>query len=363
MKDIVILDAVRTPIGKYRGALSHLSAVDLGVITSEALLNRHSSIKSDISQSIFGAVLTSGLGQNIARQISVKSGISVEVPAFTVNEVCGSGMKAILLARQSLALDEATVVLAGGVESMSNAETMQIDGLTDAFENIPMGVTVERLVKEFNISREAMDAFALDSHDKALKADFSSEIVPVEEVTADQAPRSGSSLEKLASLSPVFSENGTITAATATPVNDGATALLITSREYAEKYDLPYLAIIKDAVEVAVEPSRMAISPIKAISQLLEKTNLSIADIDCFEINEAFAASSIIIEQELGLDHKKVNVKGGAIALGHPLGMSAARITGSLAHQLYDKDLKYGVASLCIGGGLGLAMLLENPNA
>ncbi|MFV0555625.1 MAG: thiolase family protein [Lactovum sp.] len=361
MKDIVIIDSLRTAIGKYKGSLSSFSSVELGVFTVKALLERYPQVKSDISELIFGSVLTTGQGQNIARQISIQSGLSFEIPAFTVNEVCGSGLKSILLARQAIALEEAELVIAGGCESMSHAEYMHQDGLTDAFENIPMGLTVERLVKEFSISRTAQDQFALNSHEKALAADFSSEIISIQDFKVDEGPRANSSLEKLASLKTVFlEEGGTITAANASSVNDGASAVLLASKEYADSHQIPYLAIIKDVVEIAVEPKNMGISPIKAIRQLLDKNHLSISDIDLFEINEAFAGSSLIIEQELGLPSEKVNVKGGAIALGHPIGMSGSRLAGTLAHQLQENHLHYGIASLCIGGGLGLAILLEN---
>ncbi|MDR0298990.1 MAG: thiolase family protein [Streptococcaceae bacterium] len=363
MKDIVILDALRTPIGKYKGALSHLSSAELATAASKALLERNSTIKPDIAQTIFGSVLTAGQGQNIARQISIKSGLSVEVPAFTVNEVCGSGLKAVLLARQAIALDEADVILAGGTESMSNAETMQQDGLADAFEDIPMGLTVERLNTEFAITRDAQDKLALESHQKALNSDFSTEMIAIGELTYDEGPRADSNLEKLAKLRTVFTESGTITAGNASSVNDGAAALLLSSRDYADQHNLNYLTVIKDAVEIAVDPARMGVSPVKAITELLAKANLSKNQIDRFEINESFAGSSLIIEQELGLNHDKVNMKGGAIALGHPLGASGARLLVTLSHQLVDNHERYGIASLCIGGGLGLAVLLENPHA
>lgn len=363
MKDVIILDALRTPFGKYNGSLSNLSSVELATAVSKALIERHAAVKSDINEAIFGSVLTAGLGQNIARQISIKSGLSDEVPAFTINEVCGSGLKAVLLARQSIALDEAKIVLAGGTESMSNAETMQIDGLTDAFFDIPMGETVEALNQEFGITREAQDQLALESHQKALQSDFSTEIIPVGDLLkADEGPRADSNLEKLSKLRTVFAEDGTITAGNASSVNDGAAALLLASREYADERHLDYLAVIKESVEIATAPERMGVSPVAAITQLLEKADLTKDQIDRFEINESFAGSSLIIEQELGLDRAKVNVKGGAIAIGHPLGASGARLLVTLSHQLVDNNEKYGIASLCIGGGLGIAVLLENPH-
>ncbi|GAB2025755.1 hypothetical protein OfM1_18270 [Lactovum odontotermitis] len=362
MKDVIILDALRTPFGKYNGSLSNLSSVELATAVSKALIERHAAVKSDINEAIFGSVLTAGLGQNIARQISIKSGLSDEVPAFTINEVCGSGLKAVLLARQSIALDEAKIVLAGGTESMSNAETMQIDGLTDAFFDIPMGETVEKLNQEFGITRAAQDQLALESHQKALQSDFSTEIIPLGDLKADEGPRADSNLEKLSKLRTVFAEDGTITAGNASSVNDGAAALLLASREYADERHLDYLAVIKESVEIATAPERMGVSPVTAITQLLEKVNLSKEQIDRFEINESFAGSSLIIEQELGLERAKVNVKGGAIAIGHPLGASGARLLVTLSHQLVDNNEHYGIASLCIGGGLGIAVLLENPH-
>ncbi|MDR2975912.1 MAG: thiolase family protein [Streptococcaceae bacterium] len=362
MKDIVILDALRTPIGKYKGSLSNLTSVELAAAVSKALIERNAAVKSDITEAIFGSVLTAGQGQNIARQISIQSGLSFNVPAFTVNEVCGSGLKAVLLARQSIALDEAKIVLAGGTESMSNAETMQIDGLTDAFENIPMGLTVEKLVAEYGITREAQDQLAYESHQKALNSDFSTEIIPVNGLGADEGPRPDSTLEKLAKLRTVFDEDGTITAGNASSVNDGAAAMLLSSREYADQHTLDYLAVIKNSVEIAVSPEKMGVSPVEAITQLLDMSGLEKEQIDRFEINESFAGSSLIIEQELKLDHSKVNVKGGAIAIGHPLGATGARLLVTLSHQLVDNNEQYGIAGLCIGGGLGIAVLLENPH-
>ncbi|MDR0298265.1 MAG: thiolase family protein [Streptococcaceae bacterium] len=357
MNEIVILDTIRTPFGKYKGSLAALSAVDLGVDTVKTLLTRNPGTRPD--SVIFGNVLSAGLGQNIARQISIHAGLAPDIPAFTVNEVCGSSLKAIQLARQALLANDAEVILAGGTESMTNAETMHIDGLTDAFENVLMGVTVERLAAEYGITREAQELFAIESHRRAAHTDFAAELTqnsPLETIRT-------STPEKMASLAPVFAENGTITAGTASPVNDGASAMLLSTRAYAQKHGLRSLAVLRDVVEVGVEPARMGISPIKAIQKLSKKTGVTLAEIDRFEINEAFAASSLIINQELGLNAQKVNRQGGALALGHPLGATGARLIGTLAHQLYTSHERLGIASLCIGGGLGLAALLENPNA
>lgn len=365
MKSVVILDAVRTPFGKYKGQFANISSVDLGVIALSALMKRNSKFVSttDVDQIIFGSVLQGGNGQNIARQIGVKAGLPVEVPAFTINEVCGSGLKAALLAKQAIALGEAEFIIAGGTENMSQAQTMQRDGLADAFEDVPMGLTVERLATEFDISREMQDAFALRSHQNAAKADFRSEIIPVNGNTTLESIRSDTSLEKLSTLKSAFSENGSITPGNASSVNDGASAILLCSQSYADMQHIPYIAIIRESVEIGIEPSRMGVSPVKAIHQLLEKSGLTLEQIDRFEINESFAASSLIIERELNLDASKVNVKGGAIALGHPLGATGARLITTLSHQLCEEHLHYGIASLCIGGGLGLAVLIENPAA
>ncbi|MDR0199990.1 MAG: thiolase family protein [Streptococcaceae bacterium] len=359
MTNVVIVDAVRTPFGKFKGSLSNLTARDLGILALSSLIKRvPATLQAD--EVIFGNVLSAGLGQNIARQISIGAGLSVEVPAFTVNEVCGSSMKAIQLARQAILVGDAEIVIAGGTESMSNASTMAQDGLTDAFLEVPMGVTVEKLAQEYAISRSMQDAFALESHRRAGEADFSHEL------TEPDAPletiRTGTTPERMAELIPVFTQHGTITAGNASPVNDGAAAVLLASEEAARRAQLPILAYLRDVVEVGVEPEHMGLSPIKALQRLTEKTGVALQAVDRFEINEAFAASSLIINNELGLDPEKVNVNGGAIALGHPLGATGARLIGTLAHQLYDNHEHYGMASLCIGGGLGLAALLENAS-
>lgn len=364
MKDVIIVDGARLPFGKYHGQFASISAVDLGVAVVKGLLKRNPHVAAaEIDQVIFGSALQAGNGQNMARQISVKSELPVEIPAFTVNEVCGSGLKAVLLARQVIQAGEAKLVLTGGTENMSLSNSMQQDGLTDAFENIPMGVTVERLVKEFGVSRNDQDTFALLSHQKAANSKFAGELLHTSLTAKLETIRPNSTLETLAELKTVFDSTGSITAGNASPVNDGAAALLLADANYAKENHLPALSTIKNFVEIGVEPDRMAISPISAIKKLLEKTGLSLNDIDRFEINEAFAASSLIIERELGLNSNRVNVQGGAIALGHPLGATGARLALSLAHQLKNEKLHYGIASLCIGGGLGLAVLLENPDA
>ncbi|WP_081166566.1 thiolase family protein [Lactococcus garvieae] len=378
MKEIVIIDALRTPVGKYDGALSDKTAAELGVHVVKNLLERHADIKDDVKQVIFGNVLQAGTGQNIARQIAINSGLSNHVPASTINEVCGSGMKAVILAKQLLQLEEADVVIAGGTESMSQSPTlrhrktgeevltMMSEGLTDAFNGESMGLIGETIAEQFEISREAQDAFAQHSQEKALAAResgaFEKEIVPFSDITEDETIRANSSLEKLGSLRTAFRENGTVTAGNSSPVNDGASAVILASNDYAESKNLPVLAKLLASEEVGIDPEIMGVSPIKAIRQLLERTDLSLDDIDLFEINEAFASSSVAVNQELDIPEEKVNIYGGAIALGHAIGSSGARILTTLAYALQRENKRYGIASLCIGGGLGLAVLLENPN-
>lgn len=378
MKEIVIIDALRTPVGKYDGALSDKTAAELGTHVVKNLLERHEDIKNDVKQVIFGNVLQAGTGQNVARQISINSGLSNHVPASTINEVCGSGMKAVILAKQLLQLEEADVVIAGGTESMSQSPilrnrktgeevlTMMSEGLVDAFNGESMGLVGETIAEQFEISRETQDAFAQLSQEKALAARtvgaFEKEIVAFADLAEDEAIRANSSLEKLASLRAAFSEGGSVTAGNSSPVNDGASALILASSNYAEAKNLPVLAKLLASEEVGIDPEIMGVSPIKAIRQLLERTDLGIEDIDLFEINEAFAASSVAVNQELNIPEEKVNIYGGAIALGHAIGSSGARILTTLAHALQRENKRYGIASLCIGGGLGLAVLLENPN-
>ncbi|SFM27255.1 hydroxymethylglutaryl-CoA reductase, degradative [Enterococcus mundtii] len=383
MKEVVIIDAARTPIGKYRGSLSSYSAVELGTFITTEILERTGINKEAINQVIFGNVLQAGNGQNVARQIAINSGIPVSVPAMTINEVCGSGMKSVILARQQIQLGEADLIIAGGVESMTRAPMIQVsdpenekieeissmvnDGLTDAFSNTHMGLTADNVAKQFAVTRAEQDQYALASQLKAAQASesgiFKEEIIPIsrnEEVFAtDEAVRGNSTLEKLSTLRTVFAEDGTVTAGNASPLNDGGSVLILASKDYAIAHDLPYLATIKGVSEVGIDPSIMGVAPIKAINTLMEKTELSLDDIDLFEINEAFAASSIVVNRELNLPSEKVNIYGGAIALGHPIGASGARILTTLGYALRRQHQRYGVASLCIGGGLGLAVLLE----
>ncbi|MBF8807810.1 MAG: thiolase family protein [Enterococcus lacertideformus] len=385
MKEVVIIDTARTPIGKYKGSLSSFSAVDLGTVITKELLKKTGIHRDSINQVIFGNILQAGNGQNVARQISINSGIPVSVPAMTINEVCGSGMKAVILARQLIQLGEAELVVAGGAESMTRAPLLQQfdsqstsytvpissmvnDGLTDAFSNTHMGLTAENVAEKFKVTRREQDQYALDSQLKAAKASennlFKEEIIPIllpdeTMMEKDEAIRGNSTLEKLETLKTVFSDSGTVTAGNASPLNDGASVMILASKEYAMENNLPYLATIKGVAEIGINPSIMGIAPITAIQTLLKKTDLSIDQIDRFEINEAFAASSIVVNRTLQLDTDKVNSEGGAIALGHPIGASGARILTTLSYGLKRKKQKYGIASLCIGGGLGLAVLLE----
>lgn len=384
VKEVVIIDALRTPIGKYRGQFQDLSGVALGVEVSKKLIARNQGLKNDIQQVIFGNVLQAGTGQNPARQIALKSGLPVAVPATTINEVCGSGLKAIAIGRQTIQLGEAEVVMVGGVESMSQApmyqyydkETNQYtkaqsimvhDGLTDAFSETHMGLTAEKVAEVYHVSREAQDAFALRSHEKAAAAQdagyFAAEIVGVEVngvlYEQDEGVRRGTTMAQLEQLRTVFKEDGRVTAGNASTINDGASALLLASKEYADRKGLAYLGVIRDMTEVGIDPSVMGISPITAIEQLLKRNQLSSDAIDLFEINEAFAATSIVVEQELQIPAEKINICGGGVSLGHPIGATGARIVTTALHQLARIDGRYAVASLCIGGGLGLAILIE----
>ena len=378
VKEIVIIDALRTPVGKYDGALAEYSAEKLGTHVVSALLSKNKNIKSDVEQVIFGNVLQAGNGQNIARQIAINSGLSTSVPASTINEVCGSGMKAVILAKQLLQLGEAEVVIAGGTESMSNApilknrkteeETLSMlsDGLIDAFSGISMGIIGETIAEQFDVSRADQDLFAQNSQEKAVAASqagiFNDEIVALGKLSVDETPRPSSSLEKLATLRTAFKENGTVTAGNSSPVNDGASALILATKEYAKKHGISYLAELVESAEVGIDPAIMGVSPIDAIQKLVQRSGVQLSEIDLFEINEAFAASSIAVNRELGLKDSQVNIYGGAIALGHAIGSSGAKILTTLGYALKREQKRYGIASLCIGGGLGLAILLKNPD-
>lgn len=380
MKKVVIIDALRTPIGKYHGQFKEWTAVDLGVEVTKALLNRNLEIIPEINQVIFGNVLQAGNGQNPARQITLKSGLSENVVASTINEVCGSGLKALSLGRQAIQLEQTKVALVGGVESMTNAPSFNFydresdtyttpqsimvhDGLTDALSGKHMGLTAENVAEQYFVTREEQDAFAYQSHQKAIHAQdagyFDTEIIDIG-IGRDEGIRRETTIEKLASLKPVFKrETGSVTAGNASTINDGAAALLLAEKDYAKAKKIPVLAEIIDVVEIGFDPMIMGISPIKAIRTLLKKNQLALSEIDLFEINEAFAASSIVVEKELNIPADKVNICGGGISLGHPIGATGARIVTTAAHQLKRINGKYAIASLCVGGGLGLAILLK----
>ena len=407
MTEVVIASAVRTPIGKFGGSLSSLSSVDLGTIAAKAAIERAGLNAHDVDQAIFGNVLQAGSGQNVARQIALRAGLDTSSCAMTINEVCGSGLKAVRLAQSAIAMGDAQVVVAGGTESMSNVpfyatnsrfsghrygnfsliDGLQRDGLNDAFTGDAMGVTAENVAAKFGITREAQDIFALKSHQKAVAAikrgDFDSEIVPVTladgtVVTRDEHPREDTSLEQLSKLRTLFKaseensnlacKNGerevseresTVTAGNASGINDGAAALVLMSKDYAQAHGIKYLAQIVGFAEGGIDPDLMGYAPKHVMERMLRATGSSVESIDLFEINEAFAAQSIAVSEQLHIDESKLNVRGGAIALGHPLGASGARILTTLMYALRDSNKKNGVAALCVGGGIGVAMQIR----
>lgn len=391
MRDVVILSAVRTPIGSFGGSLSKFTAVDLGVIAAKEAIKRAGIKPEDINEVLIGNVLSSGLGQNVSRQIAVKAGIPVEVPSMTLNKLCGSGLRAITLAAQEIMLGDADVILCGGAESMSNApyilnsarfgqrmgdgkliDSMIEDGLTDAFNKYHMGITAENIAENWNISREEQDEFAVKSQNKAEEAQrlgkFDEEIIAVEIpqrkgnpiiFDKDEYIKSGMNLDKLNSLRPAFKKDGTVTAGNASGINDGAAMLVVMSKEKADSLGLKPLATIKGYGSAGVDPAIMGYGPVPATRNALKKANWTVEDLDLIEANEAFAAQSISVVKDLGLDTGKVNVNGGAIALGHPIGCSGARIVVTLLHEMKRRDSKKGLATLCIGGGMGTAVLVE----
>ncbi|MGG5369706.1 hydroxymethylglutaryl-CoA reductase, degradative [Enterococcus sp. AZ196] len=384
MEEVVILSAVRTPIGRYKGKLATVSAVELGAIAVKEAIKRAELASDQVEQVFMGNVLQAGNGQNVARQSAVKAGVPFNVPATTINEVCGSGMKSIIFAMQQILLGEAQVVVAGGTENMSQApkvthfdyaaqewqepkSSMIYDGLTDAFSGKHMGLTAEKVAQEYQITREMQDQYAYDSQMKAAKASkegkFESEIIPValkdgSTLWEDEGIRFDSTLEKIGSLKPAFKEDGVVTAANASPLNDGAAAVVLAAKSYAIENGLDYLAVINGYSEVGIDPSIMGMAPVSAINKLLNKVNRTIDEVDVFQINEAFAAASVAVQKELKLPDEKVNTYGGAIALGHPIGASGTRIVATLISELFQEDKQRGVASLCIGGGLGLALMI-----
>lgn len=389
MKRVAIVGAARTPIGKLGGALATLSAVELGTIAIQAALQRAQVAVNQVNEVYMGMAIQAGQGQNPARQAAMHAGLPESVPAMTVNVLCGSGMQAISLAAKQIRLGDAQVMVAGGMESMSNApyllpngrfgyrygngellDSLTQDGLTDAFYHYPMGMTAENLLAKYPVSRHDLDAFALASQEKARAAQqaqrFADEIVPVTvptkhgEVTvaADEAIRD-TSMAALAKLPPVFKKDGDVTAGNSSGLNDGAAAVVLMDADLAQATGAPILGYWLDGNLVGVDPAIMGIGPLQASQQLMAKHTLTVADFDLVELNEAFAAQSVVTIRELGLDETKVNVNGGAIALGHPLGDSGARIIVTLLYEMQKQNSHRGLAALCIGGGMGAATIIE----
>lgn len=392
MTEVVILSAARTPIGKFGGALAGVSAVELGAIAAKAAIQRAGIAPEQLDQAIFGNVLQANSGQNVARQIALKAGLTTDSTAMTINEVCGSGLKTVRLGQSAILLGDADAVLVGGTENMSQApfyapqqrfghkfgdvtfvDGLARDGLSDAFTGLPMGVTAENVAEQFSVTREQQDRFALASHQKAVAAQqagaFDAEITPVTVptrkgdivVAADEGPRPDTDLTKLAKLRPAFKEAGTVTAGNASGINDGAAALILMRKDLAEAQGLPYLAVIDGYNEGGIDPNFMGYAPKRVIEKLLKRTVTAMSGIDLIEINEAFAAQSIAVAKELELDQSKLNVNGGAIALGHPLGASGARVLTTLLYALRSREAQTGIAALCVGGGIGVAMQVSRP--
>lgn len=389
--DIAILAATRTAIGSFQGSLSSIPAPALGAALIRNVLERTGVAPEQIDEVIFGQVLAAGSGQNPARQTAIQAGLPEAVPAMTINKVCGSGMKAVHLAVQAIASGDADLILAGGQESMSLApyvlpqartglrlghaqleDSLIRDGLWDVFNDYHMGITAENLAERYGITREQQDAFAAASQHKAAEAiaagRFKEEITPITipqrkseplVFDTDEQPRATTTLEALAKLKPAFKKDGTVTAGNASTINDGAAVLLMASAEKAKALGLPVLAWVKAYASAGVDPAVMGIGPVPATQRTLKKAGWNLGDLDLIEANEAFAAQSLAVARELGWDMDKVNVNGGAIALGHPIGASGARILVSLIHELIRRDGKKGLATLCIGGGQGVALAIE----
>ncbi|MBE2283454.1 MAG: acetyl-CoA C-acetyltransferase [Prosthecobacter sp.] len=378
MKPVYIIEAKRTPIGRFGGGLKDLSATDLGFALGEAILAKE--LRPHIQQVILGQVLQAGAGMNVARQIGLKLGLPQEVPAFTVNMACGSSLKAVALAADAIRAGESDLVLAGGVESMSRAphyamdlrwgkklgdsslrDAMFVDGLTDPLLGIGMGETAERIADRHGITRQEQDAFAALSQSRvaASRAALAREIVPVGDVTADEHPRADTTVESLAKLKAAFRKDGTVTAGNASGINDGAALVLVAGEEAVARHALKPRARIIACAAVGCDPAVMGLGPVGAIRKLCAQTGWNLDQVDAIEINEAFAVQTLGCAKELNLDTTKLNPRGGAIALGHPIGASGARVLVTLLHHLEGHGLKRGIASLCIGGGMGIAMAVE----
>lgn len=393
MKEVVIVSAVRTAVGKYGGSLKDVPTAELGAIVIKEALNRAGVKPEMVDEVLMGCVLQAGLGQNVARQASVKAGIPIEIPATTINKVCGSGLKTVALAAQAIKAGDADIIVAGGTENMSRApyllndarwgyrmgdgkivDEMIIDGLWDAFNNYHMGITAENVAEKYELTREELDKFSLVSQERAAKAvesgRFKDEIVPVEIpqrkgdpiiFDTDEHLFKGASMEKLAKLKGAFKKDGVVTAGNASGINDGAAAVVVMSADKAKELGIKPMAKIVSYASAGVDPAIMGIGPAAASPKAMEKAGVTINDIDLIEANEAFAAQSVAVAKLLGFDNmmEKVNVNGGAIALGHPIGASGTRILVSLLYEMQKRDAKRGLATLCIGGGQGIAMIVE----
>jgi acetyl-CoA C-acetyltransferase len=389
--ETVILSACRTPIGAFGGVFKDVSAADLGAVVIREAISRADVKAADVGDVVMGCVLQAGAGMNVARQAALKAGVPVEVPGETVNRVCGSGLQAVVHAVEAIRVGYVDTIVAGGTESMSNApyllkgarwgyrmgnaeaiDSMLAEGLTCAMGQGHMGITAEEVASRYSVSRTDQDAFAAESQQRAERAikegRFKDEIIPVTipqkkgealTVDTDEYPRPGTTAEKLARLTPAFKKDGSVTAGNASGINDGAAALVVAAGESARKAGKKPLARILSYVSTGVDPAIMGMGPVPAVRKVLDRAGLKGSDIDLFELNEAFAAQALAVTRELGLDAAKINVNGGAIALGHPIGASGARVLTTLVYALRARKLRYGVASLCIGGGMGIAMAIE----
>jgi acetyl-CoA C-acetyltransferase len=393
MTDVVIVSAVRTAVGKFGGSLAKIAAHDLGAAVIREALSRAKVSPDQVSEVIMGQVLTAGSGQNPARQAVIKAGLPNMVPGMTINKVCGSGLKAVMLAANAIIAGDADIVVAGGQENMSAAphvlpgsrdgfrmgdakliDSMIVDGLWDVYNQYHMGITAENVAKEYGITREAQDEFAVASQNKAEAAQksgrFNDEIVPILipqrkgdpiAFAQDEFVRHGATLDSMAGLKPAFDKAGTVTAANASGLNDGAAAVVVMSAAKARELGLTPLATIRAYASAGLDPKVMGMGPVPASKRCLSRAGWSVNDLDLMEINEAFAAQALAVHQQMGWDTSKVNVNGGAIAIGHPIGASGCRILVTLLHEMQKRDAKKGLASLCIGGGMGVALAVERP--
>ena len=391
MREVVIVSAARTPIGSFGGSLKGIPTRKLGAIAIKAAVERAGIKPEMVEEVIMGAVLQGGLGQNVARQMTLDAGLPIEVPAMTINKVCGSGLRAVELAAQIIKAGDADIVVAGGAENMSatayampaarwgarmnNAQMVDMmvnDGLWDAFNGYHMGITAENIAEKWGITREELDEFSVISQNRAEEAikagKFKDEIVPVEIpqrkgdpiiFDTDEFPKFGTTIEKVAKLKGAFKKDGIVTAANASGINDAGAAVVVMSKEKADELGIKPLCTIKSYASAGVDPSIMGVGPVPASEKALKKAGLTVADMDLVEANEAFAAQSLAVRKDLGLDPEKTNVNGGAIAIGHPIGASGCRILITLIYEMMKRDSKYGLATLCIGGGMGTALVVE----